>query len=115
MRLFLLSTWQPDAPPPASLDMAGIMRGVDELDQEMKAAGVAVFGTHLRPPESAVVVRAERDGTVTTAGPYLAGDEHMGGLIIVRAPDLEAALVWARKLARVTTLPIEVRQFTAEA
>jgi hypothetical protein len=34
-----------------------------------------------------------------------------GGLLILRAPDLDAALEWARKTAKAITLPIEVRAF----
>jgi hypothetical protein len=30
---------------------------------------------------------------------------------VVQAPDLDAALEWGRRLARATTLPIEVRPF----
>ena len=50
-----------------------------------------------------------------TDGPYVEGKEHVGGFLIVRAPDLDGALVWARKLARVLPLPIEVRPFQVEA
>lgn len=39
------------------------------------------------------------------------GKGHLGGFTIIRAPDLDAALEWGRKLARATTLPIEVRPF----
>jgi hypothetical protein len=35
--------------------------------------------------------------------------------MIVRAPDLDAALEWGRKAARAITLPIEVRPFHGEA
>jgi hypothetical protein len=37
------------------------------------------------------------------------GKEHLGGFTIIAVPDLEAALRWAGKLAKATTLPIEVR------
>jgi hypothetical protein len=36
-------------------------------------------------------------------------------LVIVKAPDLDAALEWGRKMARATTLPIEVRPFQGPA
>src|SRR6266542_3424624 len=47
---------------------------------------------------------------------YDEGKEHIGGFMIVRAPDLDAALAWCRKLSeilgdRVDSLPIEVRPF----
>jgi len=44
-----------------------------------------------------------------TDGPFVEGKEHIGGFVVVRARDLDAALEWGRKLARATTLPIEVR------
>jgi hypothetical protein len=57
-----------------------------------------------------------RDGELlTTDGPFAEGKEHLGGFTIIRAPDLDAALVWGEKLARATSLPIEVRPFLGEA
>ena len=50
-----------------------------------------------------------------TDGPFAEGKEHIGGFTIIKAPDLDAALEWGRKLARATTLPIEVRPFQDEA
>jgi hypothetical protein len=46
-----------------------------------------------------------------TDGPFAEGKEFIGGLTIIEAPDLDAALAWARRSARATTLPIEVRPF----
>ena len=81
----------------------------------MKAAGVWVFDGGLHGPEAATVVRL-RDGELfTTDGPYVEGKEHIGGLLIVQAPDLDAALAWARRAAQVITLPIEVRPFEGPA
>ena len=37
--------------------------------------------------------------------------EYLGGLSIVDAPDLDAALEWGRKGTRATGLPVEVRPF----
>jgi hypothetical protein len=51
---------------------------------------------------------------LTTDGPFAEGKEHIGGFIIVKASDLDAALGWGRKAARATTLPIEVRPFQGE-
>jgi hypothetical protein len=56
-----------------------------------------------------------RDGDVLmTDGPFAEGKEHIGGFTIIKAPDLDAALDWARKLARASTLPIEVRPLQDE-
>jgi hypothetical protein len=51
-----------------------------------------------------------------TDGPYIEGKEHVGGFLIVEAPDLDGALEWARKTARaIPSLPIEVRPFRSDS
>jgi hypothetical protein len=49
-----------------------------------------------------------------TDGPYLEGKEHIGGLLVVEASELDAALEWGRRTANATGLPIEVRPFQDE-
>jgi hypothetical protein len=49
-----------------------------------------------------------------TDGPFAEGKEHLGGFTVITAPDLDAALAWGEKLARATTLPVEVRPFYGE-
>jgi hypothetical protein len=115
MKNYLLSIQQPDGPPPESLDMDAVMRDVAALDQEMRDAGVWVFNGGLHPPSTATVVRARGSDLEMTDGPYAEGKEHVGGLAIIRAPDLDSALDWARRLAGATTLPVEVRPFQGEA
>jgi hypothetical protein len=61
------------------------------------------------------VVRHDGDEFLITDGPYLEGKEHIGGLCVIGAADLDAALGWARKAATATTLPIEVRPFAGPA
>ena len=80
----------------------------------MKAAGAWVFSGGLHQPEHRHGGAAQRGDVLTTDGPYVEGKEHLGGLTIIAAPDLDAALEWGRKLARATTLPIEVRPFQGE-
>jgi hypothetical protein len=115
MKQYLLSIYQPDgeAPPPDVLQK--VMRDVRALVDETKAAGAWVFNGGLHPPSTATVVRVNGGETLTTDGPYTEGKEHIGGFLIIKAPDLDAALEWARKTARVITLPIEVRPFQGEA
>jgi hypothetical protein len=60
------------------------------------------------------VVRAVDGEVLMTDGPYVEGKEHLGGFQIIKAVDLDAALEWARKLTRATTLPVEVRPFQGE-
>ena len=46
-----------------------------------------------------------------TDGPFADSKEHLGGIKIIDAPDLDAALGWGAKLTRATGLPVEVRPF----
>ena len=115
MTQYLLTVVEPSdgpAPDPAALD--AIMADVDAVDQEMHDAGVWVFAGGLYPPGSATVLRPKGDDVLLTDGPFAEGKEHVGGLTIVEAPDLDAALEWGRKAARATGLPIEVRPFQGE-
>ena len=110
MRNYLLTIYQPDGGPRPPEVLDGIMRETSAVVDEAKSAGAWVFNGPLHPPSTATVVRL-RDGELLTTD----GKEHVGGLMIVRAPDLDAALEWGRKAARATTLPIEVRPFQDQA
>jgi len=70
-----------------------------------------VFAGGLHPPTTATVVRVRDGDVLMTDGPFVEGKEHIGGFTIIKAPDLDAALEWGRRLAKATTLPIEVRPF----
>ena len=112
MKMYLLSIYQPDGAPPPAVDLERIMRDVAAVNAEMKAAGAWVFSDGLHQPETATVLRAQDGKVLVTDGPYVEGKEHLGGLCILTAPDLDAALEWGRKLARaIPQLPIEVRPF----
>lgn len=111
MTRYLLSIYQPDGPPPAPEVMAEVGKDLHALNEEIKAAGSWVFTAGLHAASSATVVRLRDGDVLTTDGPYVEGKEHVGGFWIVAAPDLDVALEWARKAARATTLPIEVRPF----
>ena len=115
MPQYLLSVYQPDGPAPAPEMLEPIMRDLTALNADMKQAGVWVFSRGLHDPSTATVLRV-RDGEVlTTDGPFTEGKEHLGGFTIIDAPDLDVALHWGGRLARATTLPIEVRPFQDDA
>ena len=109
MKQYLLSVYQPDGDPPPPQILAGIMRNVDAINREMKDAGAWVFTAGLNDASASTVVRVKEGQPLMTDGPFVEGKEHIGGFTIIEAPDLDAALEWARKLAQATTLPIEVR------
>lgn len=116
LKQYLLSIYQPDGgtPPPEVLEK--VMRDVTALVEETKSAGAWVFNGALHPPSTATVVRLQGDDVLVTDGPFIEGKEHIGGFLIVKAPDLDSALEWARKTARaIPGLAIEVRPFQEEA
>ncbi len=111
MKQYLLSVYQPEGTPPPPEFLEKIMRELDDLRQEMRAAGAWVFSGGLNAPATATVLRAEGSEVLMTDGPFAEGKEYLGGFTVIEAADLDAALAWGSKLARVTTLPIEVRPF----
>jgi hypothetical protein len=114
MKNYLLSIYQPDGPTPPPEVLIRVMQDVNALVAEIKAAGVWVFNGGLHPPTTSTVVRMKGDEVLITDGPFAEGKEHVGGFLIVKAADLDAALVWARKAAKAIPLPIEVRPFQGE-
>jgi hypothetical protein len=111
MKTYLLSVIQPDGPTPPAAELNKIMSSVHALNEEMRAAGAWVFSAGLHAPSTATVLRPGGDDVLMTDGPFAEGKEHIGGLSIVRAEDLDGALQWGRRLAVATTLTIEVRPF----
>src|SRR3712207_9440432 len=101
MPQYLLNIIQPtgQVPPPEVLEP--VMRDVAALNEEMRAAGVWVFAAGLHQPEVSTVVRADGEGVLTTDGPYVEGKEFIGGFDVIRAENLDDALTWAGKLARI--------------
>ncbi len=109
---YLLSIYQPDGPIPEPDVLAGIMAELDVLKREMKDAGVWVFSAGLTPPSSATVLKAQGRDILVTDGPFTEGKEHLGGFTIIQAADLDEAMDWGSRLARVLSpLSIEIRPF----
>ena len=122
MKHYLLSIYMPDEPPPPDgmARMPQIMANVNALNEEAKAKGAWVFNGALHAPSTATTVRLAGGEVLTTDGPYVEGKEHIGGFLIVKAENLDEALIWGQKLARVlgdgtNSLPIEVRPFAGDS
>jgi hypothetical protein len=114
MALYLLSVYQPDGPIPPPEVLAPIMEELGVINRELQASGSWVFSGGLHPPSTATVVRVTSGETLMTDGPFTEGKEHLGGFTIIKAPDLDVALEWGRRLAKATTLPVEVRPFQGD-
>ena len=112
MSHYLLSVYTPaEGTPPTPEQLEAIMQDVDAFTQELKDAGAWVFSGGLEAPDTATVLRFDGSEVLVTDGPFAEAKEYLGGLTIVDAPDLDAALGWGRKAARAVRLPIEVRPF----
>lgn len=78
-------------------------------DEDLKQRGKLILASPISPPESATVVKS-RNGKVTMLnGPYSETKEHLGGLLIVEARDLNEAVDIASKVPMAEFGSIEVR------
>lgn len=112
MKKYLLSVCYPaGSRQPAPEALQKIMRDVSTVQQEMQSAGAWIFSGGLDTPGVAKVVRHQNRQLMVTDGPFIESKELIGGITIVQAADLDAALEWGRKLAQATTTPVEVRAF----
>src|SRR5262245_55377882 len=105
MTRYLLSIYQPDGEAPPLETLAAWMRDMNALVDDAKAAGVWVFNAGLLPPATATVVQFARGDALVTDGPFIESKEHIGGFLIINVPDLDAAIAWARRMAKILTLP----------
>ena len=121
MKQYLLTIYQPDGPPPPPDALGKVMADLTAFIAETKDAGAWVFNGGLHPPSTATVVRLRGGEPLITDGPFAEGKEYIGGFVILKARELDAAMEWARKLARILTLPgqdsglaVEVRPFQGD-
>lgn len=115
MKQYLLSVYQPEDSIPGPEVLGRIRADVGALNTELQQAGAWVFAGGLFPSSTATVVHLEGGDVITTDGPFAEGKEHIGGIWVIKAPDLDAALEWGRKATRACTVPVEVRPFQEEA
>jgi hypothetical protein len=115
MTQYMLSVWHtPDEVFPEGDELQARFDAVDKFNQEVQAAGIWVFGGGLEAPSSATVVRGHTGDVSMTDGPFAEAKEQIGGFWIIEAPDLDAALDWARRGSEACGGPVEVRPFQAE-
>ena len=77
---------------------------------DMKAAGVYVFAGGLEEDIHQAFTADATSGTLEfTAGPYVEGTDFLGGLTVVDVADVEAARMWAGRIAEACGWPQEVR------
>jgi hypothetical protein len=112
MNQYLLSVHEVEgmeAPRPETVRRA-IEAGA-RFNQLLKDQGAWVFAGGLMPPTAAVVIRVEEGEVIATDGPFAETKEHLGGVWVINAPDLEAAKKWAALATEACWGPVEVRPF----
>jgi hypothetical protein len=94
---YLVTGFLPDNFDPSTVTEA-MIRDIETLNTEMEAAGVRVLGLGLSPASGAKSLRKQPDGNVrVTDGPYVETKEHVGGLLVLKAANMDEALKWARR------------------
>ena len=111
MAQYLAAIHLPEDFDPSAQDKA-MEHDIDVLNEEMEAKGVRLFAGGLRPASDVNSLRVQPNGKVLiTDGPCLETKEHIAGLSIFEAADMDGALAWARKGAVACRASGEVRAF----
>ena len=114
MKQYLLSMYQPQGPIPGPEVLGPVMEKLGAMRAELASQGQWVFGNGLHAPETATVLRPKDGDVLITDGPFAEGKEYLGGVTIIKAPDLDTALAYGRRYAEATGLAMEVRPFQGE-
>ena len=108
MPQYLVTSYLPGNYDPSGESEATV-EAIHALNKEMIAAGVRKFAGGLSPKTT--TLRGQPNGEVLiTDGPYLETKELVGGLMILETADLDEALAWVRKGAKIFRTPVEVRE-----
>lgn len=112
MTLYLIAfndEWVPDLTDEEVRERGTSGRAVVE---EMRAAGVFVFGDGGLNASTVVCnVDPSSGSPVFTDGPFVETKEHLGGFVVVDAPDDDEARYWAGRIAVAVGWPQEVHRF----
>jgi hypothetical protein len=95
-----------NAPKEAATQMISAYQAYTEA---MTKAGVRVGSNRLRPTSDATTVRAPNGKASVLNGPFAETKEQLAGYYLIDAPDLDAALSWAKRCPGATYGWIEVR------
>ncbi|MGR4845107.1 YciI family protein [Rhizobium sp. LARHSG275] len=86
-----------------------LVRAHFQYDEELQRKGIMIHSDALEGPDCASVVRV-RDGTLSsTDGPYVETKEHLAGIYIIEAADLEVARKVVAGIPSVRVGSIELR------
>jgi hypothetical protein len=87
------------------------MAATHVFNERLQAEGHWVFAGGLAAPSSATVIDNRGEEAMFTDGPFLESKEHLAGLWIIEAADLDVALRLATAGSKACNRKLEVRPF----
>ena len=115
MTQFLLSVHQREGDAmPSTDEMQQMYASVDAFNQKLQSTGAWVVAGGLTDVSQAKVVDASAGAVAVTDGPFSEAREWLGGVWIIEAADLDAALDLAREGSAACHGPVEVRALQGE-
>lgn len=100
--------WAPETKTDPSV-LQAITAAHMRLGAELSEAGAMVGGNRLQPTDTATTVRTVGGSQSLHDGPYAETREQLGGYYLIEAPDLDAAIGWAKKIPGGPHYSVEVR------
>ena len=91
-------------------EQAAGMAAYAGYNEALSAAGALVSAGRLAPSAGATGIRTIGGKPVTMDGPFAETKEQVAGYYLIEAPDLDAALDWARRCPASGHGTVEVRQ-----
>ncbi len=79
------------------------------LDEELKKSGHSIVAEALQPAHTATTVRVRNGRLSSTDGPFAETKEHLGGIYLINAGDLNDAIQVAARIPAARVGSIEVR------
>lgn len=95
-------------------DFQPVFEAVERFNEKLRTSGAWVFAGGLQPVGTTVTVDNTGGAPVVTDGPFVESKEYLGGFWVIEAPDLEAALEWAKQGSQACEGRVEVRPFQEE-
>ena len=104
-----VEAWERMSPEEAQAARAEEIPKWEALFSELTPTGVLGFGAELDAPRTAKTVRVRNGETIVTDGPYAETKEQIGGLMVVNADDLDAAIAIAARIPVASRASVELR------
>lgn len=109
---YLLSIHHDDETPVGEgAEIEQIVREVDALNAALREAGAWVYAGGLQAAGRSLAIDGRTEEAKTSSGTVLAGEQQLGGLWIIDAPDEQQARHWALRASAACRFPVELRAF----